>query len=48
MTDEKEEEVVDSAKLSKQDRKELQEGACVNCAILTIIITFLSMLAFVL
>ncbi len=37
MTDEDKEEVTDSQKLSPRDKKEIQEGACVNCALVSII-----------
>lgn len=37
------EETTDSKKLSERDKKEIQEGACVNCAIASIIVTILTM-----
>ena len=37
MTDEDKEKVTDSQKLSPRDKKEIQEGACVNCALVSII-----------
>ncbi|MFW9926565.1 MAG: hypothetical protein ACFFDM_07365 [Candidatus Thorarchaeota archaeon] len=49
MTDkEKEEEVAESQKLSKRDKKEIEEGLCVNCALLSFVITILMMVAIVL
>ena len=49
MTDEeKEEEVAESQKLSSRDKKEIKEGLCVNCALLTFVVTILIMFAFVL
>ena len=44
MTDEENDEVVDSQKMSKRDKQELQEGACVNCVILGVIFMILSIL----
>ncbi len=34
-----EEEIVESQKLSARDKKEIQEGACVNCAAASIVLT---------
>ena len=48
MTDEENDEVVDSQKMSKRDKQELQEGACVNCVILSVIFMIVSILAMVL
>lgn len=49
MTDkEKEEEVAESQKLSSKDKKEIKEGLCVNCALLTFVVTILMMVALVL
>ncbi|MHA2379855.1 MAG: hypothetical protein ACXADS_11315 [Candidatus Thorarchaeota archaeon] len=48
MTDEEKEEVVDSQKLSKRDKKELQDGACVNCAIFLFIFIFTVVAAMIL
>ncbi|MFX1484311.1 MAG: hypothetical protein ACFFCP_14110 [Promethearchaeota archaeon] len=49
MTDkEKEEEVTESQKLTPKDKKEIEEGLCVNCAIVSFIITILMMVAIVL
>jgi hypothetical protein len=45
MTDEENDEVVDSQKMSKRDKQELQEGACVNCVIFGVIFMILSILA---
>jgi len=49
MTDkDKDEEVAESQKLSSRDKKEIKEGLCVNCALLTFIVTILMMVALVL
>jgi hypothetical protein len=49
MTDkENEEEVAESQKLSKKDKQEIKEGLCVNCALLSFVITILVMVAMVL
>ena len=49
MTDkEKEEEVAESQKLSSKDKKEIQEGLCVNCALISFVVTILMMVAMVL
>jgi hypothetical protein len=37
VSDEDKEEVTESQKLSPRDKKEIQEGACVNCALLSFI-----------
>jgi len=38
MPKENDEEVVESDKLTDKDKQELQEGACVNCAIIAFLI----------
>ncbi len=49
MTDENnEEEVAESQKLSKRDKKEIEEGLCVNCALVSILFTILMMVTMVL
>lgn len=49
MTDKKEdEEIAESQKLSDRDKKEIQEGLCVNCAIVSILFTILLMVTMVL
>ena len=49
MTDkENEDEVAESQKLSKRDKKEIQEGLCVNCALLSFILTIFMIVAMVL
>ena len=49
MTDKKKEkdEVVES-QISKRDKREIERGACVNCAIASFVITILMMVALVL
>lgn len=47
--DEKEkEEVVDSQKLSDRDKKEISEGACVNCAVFMFIISLFMLMTIIL
>ncbi|MFW9809298.1 MAG: hypothetical protein ACFFE6_07955 [Candidatus Thorarchaeota archaeon] len=46
--EEKEEEVAESQKLSPKDKKEIEEGLCVNCALLSFVITVFMMIAMVL
>ncbi|MHA3962173.1 MAG: hypothetical protein AM325_001430 [Candidatus Thorarchaeota archaeon SMTZ1-45] len=49
MTNEnKEEEVAESQKLSKRDKKEIEEGLCVNCALVSILFTILMFVTMVL
>ncbi|MFW9803418.1 MAG: hypothetical protein ACFFFC_12235 [Candidatus Thorarchaeota archaeon] len=48
MTDEEKDEIVDSQKLSKRDKQEIQEGACVNCVVFGVMFMILSILAMVL
>jgi hypothetical protein len=46
--DDKDEEVAESQKLSPRDKKEIQEGLCVNCALVSILFTVLMMATMVL
>jgi hypothetical protein len=48
MTDEDKDEVIESQKMSKKDKQELQEGACVNCVVFGVIFMIISILAMVL
>ncbi|MGY5863485.1 MAG: hypothetical protein RTV41_02715 [Candidatus Thorarchaeota archaeon] len=49
MTDkENEDDIAESQKLSKRDKKEIQEGLCVNCALVSFVITILMMVVMVL
>lgn len=48
MTDEDKDEIVESQKMSKKDKQELQEGACVNCVVFGVIFMIISILAMVL
>ncbi len=48
MTEDEKEDVVESQKLSKRDKKEIEEGACVNCAVATFILMFLVIVSMVL
>ncbi|MHA1135070.1 MAG: hypothetical protein ACTSSE_01130 [Candidatus Thorarchaeota archaeon] len=49
MTDEdKEQDEIVESQLSKKDRREMERGACVNCAIASFVITILMMVALVL
>jgi hypothetical protein len=47
MTDDDKSEIQESQKMSKRDRREIEEGACVNCAIAGVIVTVLLMFAMV-
>jgi len=49
MTDkENEDDIAESQKLSKRDKKEIQERLCVNCALVSFVITILMMVVMVL
>jgi hypothetical protein len=48
MTDEDKEDVVESQKLTPKDKKEIQEGACVNCALVSFIFIVVSALIMIL
>ncbi|MFX1273267.1 MAG: hypothetical protein ACFFAX_16415 [Promethearchaeota archaeon] len=48
MTDDEKDEIVDSQKMSKRDKQEIQEGACVNCVVFGVIFMIVSILAMVL
>ena len=48
MTEEEKDEVVDSQKLTKKDKQEMQEGACVSCVVFGVIFMVISILAMVL
>jgi hypothetical protein len=48
MTEEDKDEIVESQKMSKKDKQELQEGACVNCVVFGVIFMIISILAMVL
>ncbi|MHA1770585.1 MAG: hypothetical protein ACTSYL_10510 [Candidatus Thorarchaeota archaeon] len=41
-------ETVDSQKLSARDKREIQEGACVNCAIASFILIVITVVAMLL
>jgi hypothetical protein len=45
---EKDDEVAESQKLSPRDKKEIEEGLCVNCALVSILFTILMMVTMVL
>ena len=45
--DKEQDEIVES-QLSKRDRREIERGACVNCAVASFVITILMMVAMVL
>ncbi len=47
-TDKEEQDVVESQKLSERDKKQIQDGACVNCALVSIIVTFIMTLVMLL
>ena len=48
MSEDEKEDVVESQKLSKRDKKEIEEGACVNCAVATFVLMFLMIVSLVL
>jgi len=48
MADDEKEELADSQKLSKRDKKELQDGACVSCAIFLFVFMFAAIAAMIL
>ena len=48
MDESEDKEVAESQKLSKQDKKRIQDGACVNCAVVMFIFMFVMMVAMVL
>jgi hypothetical protein len=48
LTEDDNDEIQESQKMSKRDRREIEEGACVNCAIASIIVTILIIFAMVL
>ncbi len=48
MAEEEKDEVQESQKLSKRDKREIEEGLCVNCVIAGVIVTILMIFAVVL
>lgn len=49
MTDEdKDQDEIVESQISKRDKREMERGACVNCAIASFVITILMMVALVL
>lgn len=48
LTEEDKEDIVESQKLSKRDKREIEEGACVNCAVAMFVLMFLMMVSIVL
>ncbi len=40
--------VAESQKLTKKDRREIEQGACVNCAVATFVIMVLAFISLVL
>ena len=51
MTDEKtndEKEIAESQKISSRDKKEIEQGLCVNCAVVSFLIMIIAMVALVL
>ena len=48
LTEDEKEDVVESQKLSKRDKKEIEEGACVNCAVAMFVLMFLAIVSLVL
>jgi hypothetical protein len=48
MSEEEKEEVSESQKLSNRDKKELQNGLCVNCALVSILFMVFTIIVMVL
>ena len=49
MTDKKkEDDEIQESQISKRDKREMERGACVNCAIASFVITILMMVALML
>ena len=49
MTDEeKDQDEIAESQISKRDKREIERGACVNCAIASFVITILMLIALVL
>ncbi|MHA1929240.1 MAG: hypothetical protein ACTSV2_11760 [Candidatus Thorarchaeota archaeon] len=48
MTDEQKEDEIVESEISARDKKQIQDGACVNCALLSFIFTVISIFALVL
>ncbi len=48
MTEEDNDELSESQKLTPKDKKQIQDGACVNCAVVMFLFTVLMMAALVL
>ena len=48
MTDDDNDDIVESQKLTQKDKKEIQEGACVNCALVSFIFIVISALIMIL
>jgi len=46
--DDKDKDEIQESQISKRDKREMERGACVNCAIASFIITILMMVALVL
>lgn len=47
MKEDDKDEIQESQKMSKRDKREIEEGACVNCVIAGVIVTILLMFAMV-
>lgn len=48
MDDKEDNEISESQKLSKRDKKAIEDGACVNCAVVMFLFMIMTMLAMVL
>jgi len=46
--DDKDKDEIQESQISKRDKREMERGACVNCAIASFVITILMMIALVL
>ena len=48
MTEKEEKDIAESQKLSKRDKKEIQDGACVNCVIVSFVFMAISVIVLLL
>ena len=46
--EEKDQDEIAESQISKRDKREIERGACVNCAIASFVITFLMIISLVL
>ncbi len=48
MDENEDKDIAESQKLSKRDKKQIQDGACVNCAVVTFLFMVVMMISLVL